>query len=148
MLEPPASSGPPASFGNWGWEALACSQAECGKKWFFAGSFLQLRDLGSPTPFLLTSLMCQQETPRAEGLPLMPGTSCMSLKQSLLSEPQFPLPQSEQIYFILFLFWLHYSMQKFLGQGLNPHHSSVQSHSSDNAGSLTSCVPRGFHEQF
>ena len=29
-------------------------------------------------------------------------------------------------------------MQKFLGQGWNPHHSSDQSHCSDNAGSSTS----------
>ena len=32
------------------------------------------------------------------------------------------------------------SMQKFLGQGLNPYHSSDPSHSSDSVGSLTHCT--------
>ena len=34
------------------------------------------------------------------------------------------------------------SMRKFLGQGLNPCHSSNPSHSSDNARSLTHCTTR------
>ena len=40
---------------------------------------------------------------------------------------------------LLFFFLLGHthSMWKFLGQGSNPHHSSDQSHSSDNARSLT-----------
>ena len=36
-----------------------------------------------------------------------------------------------------YFFGIAQSMQKFLGQGLNPCHSSDQSHSSDNIGSLT-----------
>ena len=39
-----------------------------------------------------------------------------------------------------FLFWPHSCMGKFLGQGLNPCHSSHLSHSSDNPGSLTCCT--------
>ena len=35
-------------------------------------------------------------------------------------------------------------MWKFPGQGLNPHHSSDQSHSSDNARSLTTRPPANF----
>ena len=33
-------------------------------------------------------------------------------------------------------------MQKFLGQGLNLHHSIDLSHSHDNVGSLTHCATR------
>ena len=33
-------------------------------------------------------------------------------------------------------------MQKFPAQGLNPHHSSKQSHNSDNGGSLTQWATR------
>ena len=43
-----------------------------------------------------------------------------------------PLPTHDS-----FDFGHTHGMQKFLGQGLNLHHSSNQSHSSDNTGSLT-----------
>ena len=36
-------------------------------------------------------------------------------------------------------------MRKFPGQGLNPHHSSSLSHSSENARSLTHCATRELH---
>ena len=38
--------------------------------------------------------------------------------------------------------WLDQGIQKFLGQGLNLHHNSNQSHSSDNTGSLVTRPPR------
>ena len=42
------------------------------------------------------------------------------------------------LYFYLFIFWVRAcGTQKFLGQGLNLCHSSNQSLSSDDAGSLT-----------
>ena len=39
--------------------------------------------------------------------------------------------------FSFFFFCCAYGMQKFLGQGSNPHHSCNWSHSSDDARSLT-----------
>jgi len=41
----------------------------------------------------------------------------------------------------IFFFGHICSMHKFLGQGLNSHHSAT-SHSSDNTGSLTHCIKR------
>lgn len=43
---------------------------------------------------------------------------------------------------ILFLFGCAHGLLKFLSQGANPHHSSDQSLSSDNSGSLTLCTTR------
>ena len=45
-------------------------------------------------------------------------------------------------YFFFFLFSYTCSMQKFLGQVLNPHHSSDLSHTNGNARSLTCCTTR------
>ena len=42
----------------------------------------------------------------------------------------------------LFLFGCAQGMQNFLGQGLNPGHSSDPSHCSDNASSLNHCATR------
>ena len=44
----------------------------------------------------------------------------------------------------LFKFWSAYSMWKFLGQGLNLHHSSNLSLYSDYTGSFTCCATREF----
>ena len=48
---------------------------------------------------------------------------------------------AQRFCFLVLLGWT-YVMQKFLGQGLNLHHSSNPSHCNDNAGSLTCCVTR------
>ena len=49
-------------------------------------------------------------------------------------------------YFIFIIFGRAHSMQKFPGQGLNLHCSSNQSHSSDNARSLTHLATRELPE--
>ena len=42
-----------------------------------------------------------------------------------------------------FIFGCAHSMQKFQGQGLNPHHTCYQSHSGDNAGSFNPLSHQG-----
>ena len=49
------------------------------------------------------------------------------------------------LFIYLFVFGCACGRWKFPGQGLNPHHSSGQSHCSDNAGSSTHCTTRELH---
>ena len=59
------------------------------------------------------------------------------------------LEDSTNITFLSFFFFGHiHGIQKFLGQGSNPGHSSNLSHSSDNTGSLTQCATREFPNLF
>ena len=65
--------------------------------------------------------------------------------------PLIPLLGTYQKFFLFFFLFLLFfffffghahSMHKFLGKGLNPNHRSNQSHSNDNAGSLTCWATR------
>ena len=49
------------------------------------------------------------------------------------------------LFIYLFVFGCACGRWKFPGQGLNPHHSSGQSHCSDNSGSSTHCTTRELH---
>ena len=61
------------------------------------------------------------------------------MKEEVLQYPQefYALHQAELNGFSFFVSGHAHGMQMFPGQGLNPCHSSNQSHNSDNAGSLT-----------
>lgn len=54
----------------------------------------------------------------------------------------YSLIPSSTFFFFFFNFGWAYGMRKFLGQGLNPQHSSDMSQSSDNAGPLTRYTAR------
>lgn len=43
---------------------------------------------------------------------------------------------------VVFFFWPCHHMQKFLGQGSNPHHSSSPGHCSNNTRSFSCCATR------
>ena len=55
---------------------------------------------------------------------------------------------AQKLLFIYLFIGCAHNMWKFLGHGLNLRHSGNQSHSSDNARSLTQCTTRGFHKSF
>ena len=118
----------------------------------------QTPHLGTPLFFLLLE-------PRGADSPgLLLLRRCLSLRKPKLAPPHGQLiprlvwtardrkafrltwDTSEAIgilsHLFIYIFSLMSGTQKFLGQGLNLCHSCNQSHSSDNAGPLTSCTTR------
>ena len=75
-------------------------------------------------------------------------STCFLLNESHDTHTHNMCSKKISFFFFLFFFWLHCSMQKFPGQGSNPCNCCNQSHSSDNAKSLTHWVTRKFQKGF